>query len=121
MKKALACLLVCTLTSSLSWARPNQEPIKAINKKVANCLDHQQRRVVVETYDNRRLQGEISEARSEGFVLTYAGQATTLSYLNVRKIKLQSTVWKHVKALAAATAITGAIAGLVVLSGRLRG
>jgi len=91
MKKALTCLLVLALTPIPTWASPgaDQAHIEVIKKTVAHCVDHQ-RRVVVETYDKRRLQGVISEARTDDFVLIDAGRATTLSYKDIRKIKWQS-------------------------------
>lgn len=87
MKKALACLLAFLLAASPTWASSgsNQKHIETIRKKVARCVDAQ-RRVVVESYDNRRLQGVISEAGGDDFVLIFAGRATTLTYADVRKI-----------------------------------
>lgn len=122
MKKNLTLLLVFLLTTAPTWASPgpNQAHIEVIKKKVAHCVD-QQKRVVVETYDNRRLQGVISEARTDDFVLIYAGRATTLSYQAIAKIKWQSPIWKHAKAIATAAGITAAIFGLVVLLGGLKG
>ena len=122
MNKAMSFLVIFAITSSSLWANPgpNQGQIEVIRKKVAQCVDHQ-RRVVVETYDSRRLQGVISEARTDDFVLIYAGRVATLSYADIRKIKWQSPVWKHAKAVAAAAGITAAIFGLVVLLGGLKG
>lgn len=122
MNKAISFLVIFAITSSSLWANPgpNRGQIEVIRKKVAQCVDHQ-RRVVVETYDSRRLQGVISEARTDDFVLIYAGRVTTLSYADIRKIKWQSPVWKHAKAVAAAAGITAAIFGLVVLLGGLKG
>lgn len=122
MKKTLIFLLALALAASPTWASsgPDPEHIEAIRKKVARAVDSQ-RRAVVETHDNRRLQGVISEARSDDFVLVYAGRATTLAYRDVRKIRLQSRAWKQVKAVAAAAAISAAIFGFVVLLGGLRG
>ena len=75
----------------------------------------------METFDGRRLQGAISEARSDDFVLVYGGRATNLSYGDVKKIKSQSPLWKHVEAVAIAAGVTAAIFGLVVLLGGLKG
>jgi len=83
------------------------------------CVDHH-RVVVVETYDNRRLQGGVSEAGADLFVLRFSGQATTLSYADVKKIKWRSPVTKQVKLIPGATAIVGVIVGLVALAGGLR-
>jgi hypothetical protein len=121
MKRSLICLLVCALTCSRLSASPGPDQhLEAMKKKVARCVD-QQRRVVVETLDGRRLQGAISEARSDDFVLVYGGRATNLAYGEVKKIKWQSPVWKQVEAVAIAAGITAAIFGLVVLLGGLRG
>lgn len=122
MRKILTCLLLIALTSSLSWANADPDPqhVETIRKKVADCLNRQ-RRVVVETYDNRRLQGYVSEAGPDDFVLGYEGRLTTLSYGDVKKIKWQSAVTKQVKVVIAAAAITAAIFGLVVLLGGLKG
>ena len=80
-----------------------------------------QRRVVVETYDGRYLQGSVSEAGADDFVRSYGGRVTTLSYADVKKIKWESPVVKQVKLIVPAIVITGAIFGLVVLIGRLKG
>ena len=122
MKHVMICLLMVALTSSQMWAAPSpdQAHIDSMKKKVADCVDHQ-RRVVIETYDNRRLQGFITEARADDFVVSFAGQSTTLFYRDVKKIKWHSAAWKQAKAVAAAAAITAAIFGLVVLLGGLRG
>ena len=122
MKGSLICLLVFAFTCSPMSASPapDQQHIEAVKKKVARCVD-QPRRVVVETFDGRRLQGAISEARSDDFVLVYGGRATNLSYGEVKKIKWQSPVWKHAQAVAIAAGITAAIFGLVVLLGGQKG
>lgn len=99
------------------WPR---SPCRNDKKKIAHSVDVQ-RRVVVETFDGRRLQGVISEAGADDFMLVYAGRATTLSYSDVRKLRWQSPVWKHAKAVAAAAGVTVAIFGLVVLLGGLKG
>ena len=122
MKKAIVCLLVFSLASFQMWADSGPDPqhVESVKKKVAACLD-QYRRVAVETYDSRRLQGFVSEAGTDDFVLSYAGRATTLNYRNVRTIKWPSPVWKQVKVMAGAAAVAGALFGLVVLLGGLKG
>jgi hypothetical protein len=122
MKKILSCLLIFMFTASPVWASPDpgQKHIESVRKKVAACVNHH-RRVVVETYDNRRLLGIVSEAGTDDFVLNYADRATTLSYREVRKIRWPSPVWKQVELVAGAAAIVGALYGLVVLFGGLRG
>jgi len=122
MNKVVVWLLIFTLTPLPGWADPgpDQQHIESVKKKINACVD-QPRRVVVETYDNRRLQGVITEAGTTQFVLGYAGRATTLSYGDVRKIKWQSPVWKQVKIVAGAAAVLGALLGMVVLLGGLKG
>jgi hypothetical protein len=122
MKKMLICLLIFALTASPGWASPDPDPahVESIKKKVADCLDHQ-RRVVVETYDNRRMLGFISQADADDFVLSYAGKPTTLAYREVKKIKWPSPIKKQIEVFAGAAAIAGALYGLVALLGGLRG
>lgn len=122
MKKVLMWLLIFTLTSCLIWADPgpDQPHIEAVKKKVAECVDHH-RRVVVETYDNRRLQGFITEAGPSDFVLSYAGRVTHLSYVDVRKIRWPSPVWNQVKVGLAVAAVVGVIVCGVVLLGGMKG
>jgi hypothetical protein len=122
MKNALICLLIFALTAPPTWASPDPNPghIESIKKKVADCINHQ-RRVVVETYDNRQILGFISEARADDFVLSYAGKPTTLAYREVKKIKWPSPMKKEIEAFAGAAAIAGALLGLVALLGGLRG
>ena len=126
MKNMIASLLVVALTSCQMWADPgpDQAHTDAVKKKVVHCLDHQGR-VVLETYDNRRLQGVITEAGAEDFVVSYAGQATTLPYRDVTKIKWQSPVSRHVRAvllnMALAAAFAAAMYGAIVLLGGTRG
>ena len=120
MKNMIARLLVVALTCCQAWADsgPDQAHALAVKKNVAHCLDHQ-RRVVLETYDNRRLQGVISEAGADDFVVSYAGQATTLLYRDVRKIKSQSPAGRQAKLMVAEVVIGAAVIGtlyaLVVL------
>lgn len=122
MKKALACLLAFLVAASPTWASsgPDQNHMETIRKKVARCVDKHMR-VVVVTCDNRRLQGVISEAGGDDFVLVFASRATTLSYSNVRKISWPSPAWKHGKAFAVTAGVTAGIFGLVVLLGGLKG
>jgi hypothetical protein len=122
MKKLVVCLLIVALTSSASWADSSPDPrhIESIRKKIDACVD-QHRRVVIETYDNRRLQGFITEAKTDDFVVSYAGRASTLSYADVRKVKWPSAVLKQVELVAAAMATAGVLFGLFILAGGLRG
>ena len=126
MKNMIVCLLVVTLTSSQMWADPgpDQAHANAVKRKVAYCLDHQLR-VVVETYDNRRFEGVITESGTDDFVVSYAGQSTSLLYRDVRKIKWQSPARSQitvvVERVVVGAAVMGALYGLVVLLGGTRG
>ena len=127
MKRSLVCLLVFALTGSRLSASPapdqqhrHQQHIEAVRKKVARCVDRH-RRVTVETFDGRRLQGAVSEAGTDDFVLVYGVRATTVSYGEVKKIKWPSPVWRQAEAVAIAAGVTAAIFGLVVLLGGLKG
>lgn len=122
MRKRFICMLIFTLTSLSVWAAggPDQNQITKVKKKVAACLEHH-RRVTIETYDDRLLQGFISEAGTDSFTLGYDGKSTTLDYADVRKIKWPSKVSKQVKLVLGAAAVVGVIFGFVVLLGGLNG
>ena len=68
LRLRLICILSVTLSASLLWAEPAPDPqhVESIRKKVMQCVDHH-RVVVVETYDNRRLQGGVSEVGADLF------------------------------------------------------
>ncbi|MBO0910374.1 MAG: hypothetical protein J2P13_01165 [Acidobacteria bacterium] len=120
VKNIIACMLVVALASCRMWADPgaDQAHADAVKKKVVHRLDDQ-RRVVLETYDNRRLQGFIAEAGADNFVLSYSGQATTLLYRDVRTIKWQSEAAREVarqgKVLASVAITTAVLVGLLFL------
>jgi hypothetical protein len=90
-----------------------------VKEKIAGCVDHQ-RRVVVETYDNRRLLGTVTEAGAEDFVLSYGGRTTSLSYIDVKSVKWPSAVAKQVKIVAETAAVVGGLFLVFVLIGGLR-
>jgi hypothetical protein len=98
MNRILACLLVFTLACPKLWADPgpDQKHTDAIKKRAAECVE-KQRRVVVETFDGRRLQGAISEAEADSFVVSFGSRSTTLAYTDVMKIKWQSEISRQVK------------------------
>jgi hypothetical protein len=122
MKKVLITLLIFAIATAQIWASPDPNPthIESIKRKVADCINHQ-RRVVVETYDNRQMLGFISEANADDFVLSYGGKPTTLDYREVKKIKWPSPIRQQIEVFAGAAAIAGALYGLVALFGGLRG
>jgi hypothetical protein len=55
------------------------------------------------------------------FIPSYGGSLTTLSYDDVKRIKRESPVMKQVKVAVAAAMIVGALVGLVVRFGELKG
>jgi len=122
MKRIIVCLLAAALAPSLASADsgPAQKHVESIRKRVAQCVD-KQRRVVVETYDDRRLQGYISEAGADDFTLTYGRQTSTFAYQDVKKIKWQWGGKRQVEGLAVAAVVVGALFGFLVLLGGLKG
>ena len=121
MNKLIALLLAFTLSASELAASPgpDQKHIDAIKKKVFNALENS-RHIVIETYDDRALQGTISEAGTDNFILDLQQKSTTLSYADVRKIKWHSPMPREVKTILIATAVTGILVLGVVLAGGLR-
>jgi hypothetical protein len=61
--------------------------------------------VTVATADHRELQGSVSEARADNFVLTNRGRSTELSYAEVEKIAWPPHVSKHVVAVIVGVAV----------------
>jgi hypothetical protein len=118
LRKLFVCLLIFALTCSqlLGGAGPDHKQIAKVKKKVASCLENH-RRVTIETYDDRLLQGFVSEAKADAFILGYNGKSTTLNYADVKKIKSPSEVSKQVKVVLGTAAVLGVIFGLVVLLG----
>ncbi len=122
MRKLFVCLVVFAIACPRVWAGggPDAKQIAKVKKKVAECLEHQ-RRVTIETYDDRLVQGTISEAGADAFVLGGDGKSTTLEYAEVRKIKWPSEVSRQAKVILGAAVVEGVIFGLAVLLGGLRG
>lgn len=122
MRKLFICLLIFTLTCPRLWAGTGPDPkqIAKVKKKVAACLEHH-RTVTIETYDDRLLQGSVSEAGADAFLLGHNSKSVTLGYEDVKKIKWPSEVSKQVKVVLGAAAVVGVIFGFVVLLGGLRG
>ncbi|HWZ96679.1 MAG TPA: hypothetical protein VN025_02870 [Candidatus Dormibacteraeota bacterium] len=121
MKKFLVSLLILSFTCPQIGAQqqPDQKHIESIKKRVADSVD-KQRSVVIETYDHRRLQGSISEAGPDSFVLNYQVQATTLEYSDVKKIKWHSQLSRQSKSLVVAAIVTGGLFALIILVGAAR-
>lgn len=87
MKTAIALVLILVLAGQSLWAgTPDQKHVEKIRKKVSQYLEDG-RHVSVETYDNHKLGGFISQASLEDFVLINTGQPVTLRYSEVKKVK----------------------------------
>jgi 3-keto-L-gulonate-6-phosphate decarboxylase len=121
LKKFISCALVVALASASLWAGPDPDPAHAaqIRKRVAESVRHHYL-VVVETYDHRQLQGSVSEAQADSFVLTHQGRSTTLTYAEIEKISWSSWGNRELKAVIAAVAIAGGLYLAVRLLGGLR-
>jgi len=122
MRKQLVCLLIFALTCPRIWANagPDRKQIARVKEKVAACLEHH-RRVTIETYDDRLLQGFVGEAGTDDFTLVYNVKSSTLNYADVKKIKWPSEVSRQAKIALEVAVLVGAMFGLVVLFGGLRG
>ena len=122
MREFISCVLVVALVTANLLADPAPDPAHAaqIQKRVAESVRHHYL-VVVETYDHRQLQGSVSEAQSDSFVLTHQGRSTTLTYAEVAKISWSSGISRELKAAIAAGAVVGGLYLAVRLLGGLRG
>jgi len=116
MKKLFTAFLVfmffCSQLPAASG--PDQQHNDKIKKKVAECIAHS-RRVTIETYDDRLLQGSVDEAGPDTFVLIGSGGMTKLKYSDVKNIKWPSP---HVKTGIVIAIVVGGLVGLTVLLGR---
>jgi len=87
VKTAIALVLILVLAGQSLWAgTPDEKHVEKIRKKVSQYLEDG-RHVSVETYDNHKLGGFISQASLEDFVLINTGQPVTLRYSEVKKVK----------------------------------
>jgi len=122
MRRLIVSVLVIAFITSAAFgsSTPDQKHIEKIRKKVASCVENS-RHVSIETYDRRELQGSISEANSDTFVLSFHNNSTTLNYADVKTIKWPSALSKAAKTVIAVTAVTGGLFLAVVLLGGLRG
>ena len=114
MKSFVAALLSVFLgcSSCLAGVGPDQKHIEKIKKQVSKCLDRGAM-VSVETYDHRKMRGEINQANPDTFELTVAGQPTTLSYADIKKIK--SPMSPAMKQRIAITAVLGGLTALLLV------
>ena len=80
MRRLIASVLVFAFITSAPFgsSAPDQKHVDKIKRKVASCVENS-RHVSVETYDGRELQGSISEANSDTFVLSFHNNSTTLN------------------------------------------
>jgi hypothetical protein len=122
MNRILACLLIFTLVYPRLWADsgPDQNHTDTIRKKAAECVE-KQRRVAVEMFDGRRLQGAISEAGQDTFVVSFGSRSTTLVYTDVKKIEWQSPISSRVEVGIISAAIVSSLILIVYLVNRRNG
>jgi hypothetical protein len=87
LRKLFVCLLICPLTCARLWAGagPDRKKIDKVKKKVAACLEHH-RRVTIETYDDRLLQGFVNEAAADAFLLSYNSKSTSSTMETSRRL-----------------------------------
>ena len=89
MKKIISLVLVMAMGTLPCLANndgPDAKHVAKVKQQVGKYLEKGDR-VTIETYDQRKLQGAISEANDESFVITVEGRSATLNYNDVKKIK----------------------------------
>ena len=114
MKPLIALLLIFGIACPSVYATPDpdQKHINKIKKKVNKCIEKGSR-VSMETYDDRKLQGKISEAGVDTFVLTNEGRSTTLGYAEIKKIK--SPLDQRTKNVIVTAIVLGGLFGLTAV------
>jgi hypothetical protein len=110
MKAVFLIIFSCFGLTQIALASPDQQHIDKIKKQISSSIDHHLR-ISVETYDGRKLQGLVNEARAENFILGNEGTTTTLNYDQVKKIKSPFPRGKRFAILALVDA--GLAAGLI--------
>jgi len=112
LKTAIAFALTFVLASQSLWAgAPDQKHVEKIREKVSQHLDDG-RHVSVETYDNRKVGGTISQAAPDDFVLMNAGGPMTLRYSEVKKIKAPMDPQK--RGIFVSLAVLGGLFGTII-------
>jgi hypothetical protein len=112
MKNRIARVLIFMLAGQSVWAgTPDQKHIEKVRKQVSQRLDDG-RHVSVETTDNRKFAGTITQAGLDDFVLTNASGTVTLNYNDVRKIK--SPMDPHRRGAIVALAVLGGLSGFLI-------
>lgn len=88
MRRFIALLLVLGIGCPACFAgsTPDRKHVEKIKKQVSKYLENGSS-VSVETYDQHKMWGAVSEAGPDTFVLTVAGSQTTIPYTDVKKIK----------------------------------
>ena len=114
MKKPIALILFFGIacSSCMAGGQPDQKHTEKIKQQVIRYLNTGDR-VSLETYDQRKLQGAISESRTDSFVLTIEGRSATLNYAEVKKIK--SFMSRSKKQMIATIIVTGALFGMTAI------
>jgi hypothetical protein len=112
VKTAIAFALIFALASQALWAGvPDQKHVEKIRKKVSQYLEDG-RHVSVETYDDHKLAGIISQAAPDDFVLINAGRPVTLRYSEVKKVKAPMDPQK--RSIIVSIAVLGALFGTIL-------
>jgi hypothetical protein len=111
MKTIIAIVLVLALAGQSAWAAaPDQKHIDKIHRQVSKCMDDG-RHVSIETFDNRKFAGTISQAGPDDFVLINAAGTATLNYGDVKKIK--SPMDPHKRSAIVSLAVLGGLFGFL--------
>jgi hypothetical protein len=94
---------------------PDARHDQKIKTRAAYALDHH-RLVTVDTADRRQLQGLVTEAETDHFVLALQGQSTTLAYAEVDRISWQKHMPRPLVAAIVGVAVAGTMYAIVVLT-----
>ena len=86
MRDLVALVLALTLAGQSLWAAPDAKHVENVRSKVIACRD-KGTAVTIETYDGRKLAGNITRAALDDFDLSSAGGPLTLAYSDVKKVK----------------------------------
>jgi hypothetical protein len=84
MKAVFLIIFSCFGLTQIALASPDQQHIDKIKKQISSSIDHHLR-ISVETYDGRKLQGLVNEARAENFILGNEGPQQLLTMTRSRR------------------------------------
>jgi hypothetical protein len=87
---------------------PDAHHEQKIRARAVDALNHH-RSVAVVTADHRSLQGVVSEADPDKFVLAFEGRTTTLTYAEVERIS-----WPHHVSRPVVAGVTGVAVGVAL-------